>query len=75
MPELNTQALSSKSAGQSRTQFARKELLAGGVIATQRGKTATINLETRNGRIEDVLRLFTTTAQPSVFSREPNKLS
>jgi len=29
-----------------------------------RGKTATINLETRTGRIEDILRLFTKAAQP-----------
>jgi len=49
------------------SQFSKTTVVSEGKIAGthgQRGKTATVNLETRNGRIEDILRLFTKAAQP-----------
>jgi hypothetical protein len=49
------------------SQFSKTTVVSEGKIAGthgQRGKTATINLETRNGRIEDILRLFTTAPRP-----------
>ena len=49
------------------SQFSKTTVVSAGKIAGthgQRGKTATINLETHNGRIEDILRLFTKAAQP-----------
>jgi AsmA-like C-terminal region len=49
------------------SQFSKTTVVSEGkIVGThgQRGKTATINLETRNGRIEAILRLFTTAAQP-----------
>jgi hypothetical protein len=49
------------------SQFSKTTVVSEGkIVGThgQRGKTATINLETRNGRIEDILRLFTSAAQP-----------
>jgi len=49
------------------SQFSKTTVVSEGKIAgTQghRGKTATINLKTGNGRIEDILRLFTKAEQP-----------
>jgi len=49
------------------SQFPKTTVVSEGkIVGThgQRGKTATINLETRNGRIEDILLLFTKAAQP-----------
>jgi hypothetical protein len=49
------------------SQFSKTTVVSDGkIVGThgQRGKTATINLESHNGRIEDVLRLFAKAAQP-----------
>jgi hypothetical protein len=48
------------------SQFSKTTVVSEGkIVGThgQRGKTATINIETRDGRIEDILRLFTKAAQ------------
>jgi hypothetical protein len=49
------------------SQFLKTKVISKGKVAGtsgQKGKTATIDLEARNGRIEDILRLFTTEARP-----------
>ena len=49
------------------SQFLKTRVVSKGKVAGamgQKGKTATIDLEAQNGRIEDILRLFTTEAQP-----------
>jgi len=49
------------------SQFSKTTVVSEGKIAGthgQRGKTATINLDTSNGRIEDILRLVTKAAEP-----------
>jgi hypothetical protein len=51
------------------SQFSKTTVVSEGKIAGthgQRGKTATINLETRNSRIEDILHLVTKAAQPTM---------
>ncbi len=52
--------------GRVTSQFSKTTVVSDGkIVGThgQRGKTATINLDTRDGRIEDILRLFTKAAQ------------
>jgi hypothetical protein len=52
------------------SQFSKTTVVSGGKITgvpdqkDQKGKTATIDLEARNGRIEDILRLFSKSPQP-----------